>query len=80
MHELEKLLELRNILFEFHSVKMLMDHKLVEELDYRVIGSLVTERRLDWHNLVAWSLVNRVVRDSFLYPCDAVSSKVNNFC
>jgi len=79
MHKLEKLLELRNILFKFHSIKMLMDHKLVEKLDYCAIGSLMTERRLDRNNLVAWSLVNRVVSDAFLYPCDAVSSKVDNF-
>jgi hypothetical protein len=79
MHELEKLPELWNIVLKFHSIKVLMDHQLVEDLNYSVIRRLMTERGHDWHNLVAWSLVNRLVGDAFLYPCDAVSSKVNDF-
>jgi hypothetical protein len=39
----------------------------------------MTERGRDWHNLLAWDLVNRVVGQAFFYSRDAVSSKVNDF-
>ena len=79
MHELEKLSELRNCLFKFHSIKVLVDHQLVEDLDDCVVCRFMMERGHDWYNLLAWTLVNRLVSEAFFYACDAVASKVNNF-
>jgi hypothetical protein len=79
MHELEKLSELRNRLLKFHSIKVLMDHKLIEDLDDSVGCWFMTERGHEWNNLLTRNLVNRLVGVAFFDACDAVSSKVNNF-
>lgn len=79
MHELEKLLELRNCLFKFHSEKVLMNHQLVEDLNDGVLCRLMTERRHDWHDPWAWSLVNRLISEAFFDACDAVAGKIYDF-